>query len=154
MRTTQEILDRIAAVADDDWMGTQRGDLLEALPFELAQPFLKPDVTAEQWAESRVLLTDDAVEAAAVEYFTFAFEKASNHRGLSAGRSIDHYTSWLWLLERLPEDWDDLPYTNYGVPKLVRAAEILGVPVPEDPGLLRMAEGLPCDPDGCDGGCG
>ena len=29
---------------------------------------------------------------------TFAWDKANNERNLSAGRSINHFEVWLWLL--------------------------------------------------------
>jgi len=29
---------------------------------------------------------------------TFAWDKANGHRGLSASRTMDHYTAWVWML--------------------------------------------------------
>ena len=85
MRTQEEILARIEAVAADDWIGTQRNDLIYALTLENAKPFLKDGVTENDWAEA----TDESIRQEAVDYMEFVWDKANNFRGLSAGRSMD-----------------------------------------------------------------
>ncbi len=154
MKTETEIVERIRAAESDDWLGTQRTDLLSALPFVVARPFLIPDATDADWEQR-----DEAtIRAVAVDYLTFAFGKAIDHRGISAGRSVDHYAAWLWLLG-LDDGFADVGYAQYGVPKLLEAARRLEV----DPYALpvvaadremveRMGRGEPCEP-GCDEGC-
>lgn len=151
MRTPEEILARIAEVEaqDDDLFGTERYDLIQALPFDRARPWLKADATAAEWPQS----TEESVRLEAIAYLTFAYGKASGHRGLSASRSLSHYRAWLWLLGILPEDWDDLPYAMYGVPALFAAARALGQELPTDEDLVRMSQGKRCEPD-CYSGCG
>lgn len=149
MRTQDEIVERIKGV-QFDFMGTITGDLVEALDFEHARQFLKPDVTEADWHEPA---DDEKVRAVAIDYLTFAFGKAEDHRGLSANRSVEHFETWLWLLGRLPDDWDDIEYAQYGVPKLVAAALALGVEPALTPTLRSMSEGLPCRPN-CGDGCG
>lgn len=129
MRTQQEILDRIKAVADNDFFGHQRGDLYPYLTYENIVPLnvLKDGVTAADWEPS----TKDP-KAVMKEYMGFAFDKARNQRGLSAMRSIDHYTSWLWLdgNEALANEIQD--YTDYGIPQLTKICDYLGIPVPSE----------------------
>ena len=49
MRTDQEIIDRINARKEADFFGFELTDLLIRLPFELAKPFLNPDVKGDDW---------------------------------------------------------------------------------------------------------
>ena len=60
------------------------------------------------------------------EYLSFAFSKANDKRGLSAGRSMEHYTSWLWLDgdEVLHKTLDN--YEDYGIPQLIEICKYLG----------------------------
>lgn len=133
----------------DDFLGTTRGDLIQALPYEAAERWLKPNSEA-LW----VPWTEERVRAEAVGYLEFAWGKARNHRGLSAARSVDHYAAWLWLLfdDASYASWADTPYPLYGTPQLAAAAELLGQPLPTDPELVRMMAGKPCEPD-CLSGC-
>lgn len=121
MRTQEEIIARIDAVADEDWIGTQRNSLVCALNFENAKPFLKEGTSEDDWTAN----TADDIRKEAIDYMDFAWDKAINCRGLSAGRSMDHYTSWLWLLGD-NDLWRDLAdYNHYGKPQLVKICEHL-----------------------------
>lgn len=122
MRTDQEILDRIQEVIHNDWLGTQRSDLISCLPFDTAKPFLNEDVESDAWeVESR---DRDAVLARMLDYMPFAWEKANRGRGISAGRSMDHYTSWVWLLGDELGDLTD--YQFYGKDNLVLICQKYG----------------------------
>lgn len=125
MRTEKEILERIAAVEKDDWLGTTRGDLIHALNFDAARPFLKEGVKPEDWTTT--LVTDEDVKKAMLDYMEFAWGKANNCRGISASRSIDHYKAWLWLLgdDELFQFCED-DYHWYGKPQLKRICEKYG----------------------------
>lgn len=47
----------------------------------------------------------------------FAFEKALNKRGISAGMMFEVVHMWNWILEDGLEDWDeDAGYAQYGLP--------------------------------------
>ena len=122
MRTDEEILARIEAVKADDWMGTQTSDLIVRLPFEKAQPYLKPEAKAEDW---KIAPRDrDALLAEMLGYMPFAWGKANNERGLSAGRSMDHYSAWTWLAG---DDLGDLRgYSYYGKDNLCRICKHYG----------------------------
>ena len=121
MKTHQQILDRMEAVKEVDWMGTQRSDLVQHLPFALAKPFLKGDVTEDQWIERTkdVMTPMDSIK----DYLPFAWDKANNGRGLSAGRSLEHILTWLWLegYDRLVKEHFN-EYDAYGKKQLVIAS--------------------------------
>jgi hypothetical protein len=157
MRTPQEIVDRIKKVQPDDMFGFQLGDLLPYLPWEQAKEFLneegKKEFEGGKWKYEEP--TKENITKVVREYMEFALGKAENHRGLSAGRSIEHFKAWIWLLG--DEDygainWDE--YENYGAPILRQVCERYGIPFPMDnKGLERMSRGLSCR-EGCDEGCG
>lgn len=144
-RTDSAILARITEVTPTDWMGTQRSDLLAALPYAAAKPMLKPEATEADWPKP---MTHDEIHGEAVSYIDFAVGKALDHRGLSAGRSIDHYRAWLWLLGH-DNPFDGVDYAPYGMPQLGRVVELLGVVLPQasDPTAARMLAGERCEPD-------
>lgn len=153
-RTQEEILARIDAVAEEDFFGTQRNDLACFLTFENAKPFLNPEATKESWKESTDSIGTpvDNIKG----YMPFALEKAENHRGLSAGRSIEHFKAWLWLLgddELLAFADDHANYRNYGVPILRKIGEKYGLELPDDDWFENMGKGKPCR-QGCQEGCG
>ena len=152
-RTQDEIVARIAAAAADDWAGFRREVLTVTLDFEHAKPFLKGNVTAEQWAESRTT----NVEGSARQYLTFAIGKIEDHRGISASRSVDKLTEFAWLMGRddIVEAMNAADYAQYGAPKVKAFAEGMGWPffAAERAALERMAAGRPCT-DNCDSGCG
>ena len=117
-RTPSEIKARMGVV--DDLFGTQSGDLLEFLPYEHAQPYLKVGVSPAQWDEAKAKMGPLAM---AREYLPFAWEKANGCRGLSAARSMYHFQSWLWLAGIDDPDLEN--YEQYGKPQLVMISEAL-----------------------------
>lgn len=121
MRTTEEILARIAAVKDDDWMGTQTSDLLMFLPYEAAKPFL-----ADGWGQEKFEQAQRSGGGTPKErirdYLSFAWDKANNCRGLSAGRSLEHIMTWLWLAGYENADAEFSDYSHYGKKQLVIAS--------------------------------
>lgn len=125
LKTSAEIVSRMRDSVSDDLFGTQRGDLLEFLPFDVAREWLKEETTAEQWAECFKQPTREAVLNEMREYFDFAVGKALDERGLSANRSIFHFTAWVWLLgdEEMLRFLDDgSNYSPYGAPMLLEIA--------------------------------
>ena len=149
MRTAAEIVDRIAEVESRDMFAAERTGLAHGLSYDDAKPFLAEGVTEEQWAESCVP-PDVAIRG----YLPFAIGKATDHRGLSASRSIDHMHGWVWLMGDKAYksiDWEN--YANYGVPILKACADLVKFDWPDDVRLNRMARGLPCE-DFCMEGCG
>ena len=119
MRTDQEILDRIEVVnlAGRDWLRTERTDLISRLPHEAAKRFLKPEFAApDEWVQSP--RDRESLIAEMAEYMPFAWDKANNGRGISAGRSLSHFSAWIWLAG---DDLGDLnDYEFYGKDNLAR----------------------------------
>lgn len=141
-RTQEEIAARIAVLDNGgDWMGVQRSDLMEWQDYASAKPSLKPEVTEEVWLRA----TKDRKEPLdeIKTYLHFAWDKANSHRGLSAGRSLDHLKAWLWLAG--VDDVSDLDrYTHYGKKHLTAASYLVGVdPLELDDGNWVSSEDAP-----------
>ena len=161
MRTQEEIVERMKAVAGDDMFGFSQSVLLDALDYEHAKPHLKEDVTPEQWAEREhgvyggkeqvgPLLAEDRLKQAALDYLKFAWGKADDHRGISAGRSVQKLTEYCWLLGHDVKVIEEADYPMYGCPQLKVISGLLGADLPTEPALVRMMEGSPCS-EGCSG---
>ncbi|WP_084539620.1 hypothetical protein [Azorhizobium doebereinerae] len=121
MRTDDEIIARVKAITPLDHFGFKASDLVATLPFETASQFL--DRNANAWSWEQAPRDADAVLARIVSYLPFAWRNANNRRGLSAMRSLDHMTAWLWLLGH---DVDLGRYTHYGKPQLRAISEAVG----------------------------
>ena len=98
MRTDAEIVERVREVEKHDWLGTERSDLVAVLPFEQAREFLKDSIEESGWKQ--LARDEGAVKDRMHDYMPFAWKKANGRRGISAGRSLDHMSAWLWLLGR------------------------------------------------------
>jgi hypothetical protein len=123
MRTAAEIITRIGEVIDRDILGFETSALMEMLPFEAAKKFLKNGVTEEEWGEVPPRDRETLI-ARMLDYMPFAWEKANNERGISAGRSMAHYHSWTWLAG---DDLGDLlSYNFYGKDNLVKICNYYG----------------------------
>ena len=127
MRTQSEIVARMKDFSDNryrDFFCVMRKDLIGYLDWEHAKPFLKDGITADQWREAEEWTppTRDAVLDAMAGYLPFAFDKAHHQRGISAGRSLDHFSNWIWLLgpEAMEHFGSFADYDNYGLGHLER----------------------------------
>lgn len=144
-RTSEEVYAKLTELekSGEDFFGFKRGDLVSYLPFERAKPYLKDGVTSEGWTPSEI--NRDRIVEEMLDYMGFAWGKANNCRGLSAGRSIEHYEIWLWLLkDELGEKLEDL-YQFYGKPCLRAICEKYGWDWRKwDNGEWRNSEDGPC----------
>ena len=97
--------------------------MVEFLTFENAKPFLKEGIAKKDWKQEK-----KTPKKIMEEYMEFAIEKAENERGLSSERSIDHFTSWLWLDgEKKIMKTRDNDYFPYGIPILKKICKYLGI---------------------------
>lgn len=131
MRTPEEIVAFYETKKSDDWLGVMGSDILIYVPKPLVTPYLKsPDV---EWDAQ--LLTDETILDTMRDYMPFAIGKAEDERGISAGRSIQHFQAWLFLIgddEMLAFAEDDDNYDPYGKPILRAIAAKYGfATVPE-----------------------
>lgn len=124
IRTQDEILARIEEIKRRDFLGFETDDLIGYLDFEHAKPFLKPETTPDQWQPDS---TDpDEIKAQMLDYMPFAWEKANNFRGISASRSMSHYSAWMWMTGDLEKVGDLHDYEYYGKDNLAAICELYG----------------------------
>lgn len=130
-RTPDEIVKRIKEIkqSGSDFFGVQQAHLVFALEYKDAKQFLSDDYTEAEFNEARVS-DRDALLSEAKEYMKFAVGKMLDERGLSAKRSVDHYSGWIWLLtnDKIHECFVSAEYGWYGRNQLRLAAEVLGFP--------------------------
>lgn len=151
IRTIEEIVAFYHAEQANDLLGFTGDVLLPFLPAEQVSEFAKPKDGYEPYP-----LSHEQILAQMREYMEFSWEKAANHRGISAMRSIEKMSAWLWLLcddDTRAFAQDSANYPQYGAPILKKICEVYGFPVPDDPGVQRMMQGLPCTNE-CAEGCG
>lgn len=147
LRTEESILERVRQC--DNFLGFDKEVLVPYLPFSLANQFLVEGAKEEDWQP--VANEVEAIFKEALDYLTFAYGKAQNHRGISASRSVDKMTEYCWLLGDDEDVVGNADWGQYGVGRLFAAAKFLGQPTPDDEDLKRMAKGLPCVDDCWDG---
>ncbi len=154
MRTPAEIAERYRNRRDDDFLGVIAEVLLSYVPVDDVREFMKPDADLSDWKHAEP--TEDAVRGLMGDYISFAWDKATGHRGISAARSIQKFTDWLWLLgddDLLSFAEDEANFPQYGAPILSRICEKYGFEIPAGQDVKRMIEGLSCVA-GCREGCG
>lgn len=150
MRTQDEIVARIRAVADTDLLGFRFEVLAVALDFEHARPFIVESATANDWTT----LDAESVDQSARDYYAFALGKIKDHRGISAHRSVEKLQEFAWLLVRddVLAEMEAADYEQYGAPKVKAFGAGFGLEWPATESMTRMANGEPCHPE-CDEGC-
>ena len=156
MRTVEEIVHRLRnRMPHDDFLGFRLEALAIFLPKDALKEFLKPDATAEGWTP--LSLTPESVQEEMRKYMAeTGWPKVINHRGISAGRTVEKMAEWLWLLgddelHTFAETEENFP--QYGAPILLKVCEKYGFPIPDGPEVNQMALGLKCR-EACDEGCG
>lgn len=124
MRTQDEIVIEIRN-QPFSLFGTVIDALASVLDFEHVKEFLKDDAKESDWTQATER-TKEALLAEVCDYLPFAWDKANGCRGLSAGRSLEHFWAWFWLMgdDELCATLED--YTHYGKPQLVVISEKVG----------------------------
>ena len=154
-RSESEILERLKGIeAEGGFLNFAPEVLREALGFEWCKAHGGTKEDAEPWES----WDGKTLEEAARSYLEFAYDKATDHRGISANRSVDKMREFAWLLGRddVVEAMDAAEYVQYGAPKLKACADGLGWDFPDDNDnetLARMARGESCE-EMCEEGCG
>jgi len=125
----------------------------DALPLMSEEAVAKYTAHPEKWNNSS--FDRETVLAQMREYMEFAWGKVDDHRGLSAGRSVEKFEAWVWLLadQETLDKMNAADYPQYGAPKLAVVCEAYGFPIPDDEGIRSMIQGLACHAD-CENGCG
>lgn len=125
--TQKEIVERLEERSKNDFLGFEINKYIYYLDYEHAKPYLKEGVKPAEW--NRPALTKEHVLRQMQDYMEFAWDKAKNCRGISAGRSISHYIAWIWLKgdhELLAKVSDDANYEHYGKNLLVMICDFYG----------------------------
>jgi hypothetical protein len=127
MRTQDEIINWCKEIKDEDIFGFMRGDALMFVEWKkaLESGLIKEDTTEEEWGEVNPN-TKEKIEEIMLDYMPFAWEKANGFRGLSASRSIMHYTAWTWLHSDEAHDLIPKHWEYYGKDVLVSICEHFG----------------------------
>lgn len=128
MRTFEEIVKRIEDTAGEDWLGFEVNEYFRALTPEQIE-VLKPRIIKQEADLSKHvpdLTNDEAIRKCCIDYMPFAWDKANNCRGISAGRSLAHYKAWLWMLGT--DEFEGIDeYEYYGKPQLVQICAFFGL---------------------------
>ena len=156
MRTQEELVAYIEK--NNQFMNWAAEALVPFLDFRHAKPFLKPEANEEGWKErtDEYPFTEEGFTETLITYMNeYGFDKALNHRGISASRTIDKVKAWAYALGNdelvtFLNDYDNYP--QYGAPMLAKVAETFSIPQPDSREWERMKQGLPCEP-GCQEGC-
>ncbi len=136
VRTEEEIIKRIKNAG---WFDFAAEVLVDYLSWKNAKQFYKDDYVkeVESGKREKPKKITDIYETAQdfLDYMVFGWKKALDKKGLSAIRTINKLSHWLWLmgredLERLIQN-DEL-YNPYGTPALIAVCEKMGIKVPED----------------------
>lgn len=154
MRTLNELVEKLNHRDKNDIFGWEVEVLVPYLPFEMAKPWLKPEVTAETWVS--MTFTEEAVLKEMRDYMAFAWGKVENHRGISASRSVEKMAAWCYIMgndELVAYLGDGGHYAQYGAPMLAKVCQTYDLPIPDLESLRNMIAGLPCW-SGCENGCG
>lgn len=123
-RSQDAIVAEIERIKDEDFFGFKTSDLIGYLDYEHAKPYLNPGVTKDEWHPN----PQDREFTLGVmrDYMPFAWDKANNKRGLSAGRSMAHFTVWIWILGDESIFGDLETYSNYGKAHLQKICDHYG----------------------------
>jgi len=160
MRTQKEIVLRIREKMKET-ISFQPEVLVSYLEFEAAKEFLTDQaVTKTKWDKDGHLgcTRENILEEARIYMAQYGWPKCQDHRGISAGRTLDKMQAWAWLLgddevEAQIIFLGENNYAQYGAPVLKFICEHYGWPIPDDEATERMMQGLPCQA-GCKYGCG
>jgi hypothetical protein len=154
MRTQEEIVARVIEKRDE-FLNFEPEVLIPFLKYEYAKRFLKDEVTVDDWDPD--LLTKEIILSQAKTYMAeYGWDKAENHRGISAGRTVQKMEVWMWLLgndKMVAVCQDDSMYPQYGAPILKAICKEYNWPIPNNEEVQRMSRGEPCGAD-YDCGCG
>ena len=125
------------AFNEQDILGFEQEVAIDYVSFEAAKPHLKDEfVERVEVGKDKWIQITDVMEAVQdfLDYMVFAWMKAKDERGISAGRSIVKLATWMKILGR-PDVAKVLSnpklYKPYGKPALVEACKMLGIKYPK-----------------------
>lgn len=129
--TKEEVDKRYDERSEGDVLGFEVNEYLIYMSFDKLRTIVKAEMKDDDMREAMATLSRDHMLEVMEKYMEFAWGKANNMRGLSAGRSIEHYIAWTWLagdaglsaeIEKMALDG----YCYYGKPILERICNFYG----------------------------
>lgn len=153
MKTNEDILERIQELETTDMFKWESNLLITFLPLHLAKPLLESRGLkhGDRWIDQD--RSPEAMLDKIRQFMDIALETVIAHRGTKTQRSVDYLRAWIWLMEdEVMLTYMDNPdhFPQYGAPILREICRRYQLPWPSDnPGLQRMAEGHPCQENGC-----
>lgn len=126
-KTYEQIVERVRQLHlnCEDILGFQTVDLVAMLPYSFAKEFLGKEVSEQEWEEPLPYEEEKILEQMR-DYMSFAWDKANNKRGISASRSMSHYTAWIFLLGDEDQFPNLLNYEFYGKENLAKICAFYG----------------------------
>jgi hypothetical protein len=164
MRTQDEIVAQCKSTEDKDAFSSMFAnevlipylDWAHAYSDDPEKSLVNKEARKENWDEvHRGHKTDKDVISEMKSYMGFAWEKVTNHRGISTIRSVTKMMAWLWLLgdtEMYHFAGEEGNYQNYGAPILKKISEKYDFEIPKTKDVENMSQGRKCFP-GCEEGC-
>jgi len=158
VRTKQEVLEKLKE-PPSSMFGFDYEIYTTYVSFEecKAAGLTKEGATGAEWGVPHPLTRERVLSDMADYMMGYGWPKARDHRGLSAGRTIDKMRAWMWLLKddyiAVKIDSDELSHLNYGCPILEAICKRYDFPIPQDEDIARMIRGESCQPN-CQEGCG
>lgn len=160
-RTSSEVRAYYDATRNEDVLGFIAEVLLPRCDYDDVSDLVKADVIRDVWeSEAQESRDPSTLLDEMRDYLAFAWEKARDHRGISAGRSLQKLQAYAWLLgdtegANTIRDRSEADYYPYGAPVLAwiagRYYDHFPEP-PEDEALANMIAGKPCSIE-CAEGC-
>jgi len=131
----KDVRERFLARRDDDHFGFEAHEYCQYCGFDWLK---KNDVfkkgirrTKKNIKEYGMKIYRESIIKQMKDYMSFAYGKADGERGLSSGRSIQHYIAWAWLAGDVEfsnriDEMSDREYSGYGMSILKSISEYYG----------------------------
>lgn len=138
LKTSKEARQKHTETRSEDVLNFIQEILIQFIAFEDIKDIIDPEHLPKIESGEEVWLEPLSLEEAVqdfLDYMVFAWGKALDERGISAGRSIQKLGTYLWLFSR--PDLEELIkkdslYYPYGRPALRKVCEELGIQTPNE----------------------
>lgn len=127
MKTLEQILTYSSKTMDGR-------DVTRLASFLKSEQYARFGLTLKEGVDASTVVpesfTEENVRKHLASDLAFAFEKALNKRGLSAGFMWEVIKMWMWVLDDPLADFDEGLYAQYGLPFFKAVAVKYGLPNP------------------------
>lgn len=123
-RSQDAIVAELERIRDEDVFGFKSSVLINYLEYERVKPYLRTVPTKDKWYQYP--LDREFTLGLMRDYMPFAWKKANDGRGLSAGRSLAYFSAYIWILGDESIFGDLETYSDYGKAHLQRICNHYG----------------------------